>query len=231
MQYLPGRSTNCGELRSTDWLGRHEGPGVLKHAEAPPEVDGTWHNTLSLLPPVVREEVGGLLVMILPLSLSPLSSKFNRELVSTCFLLFSRALSLLIAAAPAAWDGVRAILSDSALWILLARGTTSGSLLSSLESLSVSVMGSTADPSGVMASVWQGTGAELDDVLEAILEVDGMGVSGIELECRSENRITWLCYYSMVPESAARQLVCPGHPHGAFVQARKFSLAPITSWH
>ena len=85
---------------------------------------------------------------------------------------------------------MRAVLSDSAFFILLARGTTSGSLLSSLESLSVSVMGSTADPSGVMGSVWRGTGVEMDDVLEVILEVDGMGVSGMELECRSENRIT-----------------------------------------
>ena len=81
-----------------------------------------------------------------------------------------------MAAAPAAWEGVSA-LSDSTLLTLFARGAVSGSL----SSLSVSVMGSTADPSRVGGVLmWWVKGMEADDVLEVVLEDDVMGVSGME---------------------------------------------------
>ena len=104
------------------------------------------------------------------------------------FVLLSRTFSLLTAAAPAAWDGVREAL-ELAVWdgvmetvldprpILLQSGTISGSL-SSLESLSPRVIGSMADPFSLKVLSWERE--ELNgDVFGAVL---GAGVSGIEVD-------------------------------------------------
>ena len=202
---IPGRRINSGLLKLTlcspgvVWRDVRGLDKLTELLEAPAEVEGPCSNSSltapSLLLPVGCFALWCVEALSFPLVLWSLS-KSGRGPVH--FVLLSRAFTLLIAAAPAAWHGVREALElvawngvmgclELAAWdrvmedptpILLRSGTISGSL-SSLESLSPRVIGSIVDPFN-LEEIWSWVREELNgDVLEI---VPGAGVSGIQLD-------------------------------------------------
>jgi hypothetical protein len=192
---IPGRRINSGLLKSTlcspavdcwDVCGLDK---LIELFEVPLELEGACSNSsltgASFLLPDGSFSLRCTEALFFPLVLQSPSKSSSGGLLAH-FPLFS---SLLRAAAPAAWDGVREVLElaarDGAMEavldptpILLQSGTISGSLSSSLESLSPRVIGSTADPLNLKVLSWDREGLN-GDALEAAL---GPGVSGIELD-------------------------------------------------
>lgn len=100
------------------------------------------------------------------------------------------AASLLSAAAPAAWDGVREF-TGSTVTSLVNGMVTDSSL--SLESTSVKLIGSTADPT-CLTVCWSSIGEAVhSDVLETALDLSIIGVSGIESELKTGQMKKKLC--------------------------------------